>query len=67
MGSITAPLVESMGEPAWTASVPNLWIGEGARGGVSIGSTSGTVILGEFAEYLGVEAKDRVERVTVRL
>ena len=35
-GSITAPVTGSCSEPAWTASVPNPWTGEGARGGVSI-------------------------------
>ena len=37
MGSITAPVTGSCGEPAWTARVPNLWTGDGARGGVSMG------------------------------
>jgi hypothetical protein len=41
--SITAPVTGSCGLPACTASVPNLCTGDGARGGVSIG-TSETVI-----------------------
>ena len=32
-GSITAPVVGSMGEPACIASVPKLYTGDGARGG----------------------------------
>lgn len=35
---MTAPVTGSWGEPAWTARVPNLWTGDGARGGVSMGA-----------------------------
>ena len=48
IGSMTAPETGSIGAPSWTARVPNLWTGEGARGGVSIGSVVGNVILGDF-------------------
>ncbi len=37
--SITAPVTASCGDPAWTANVPNLWVGVAGRGGVSIGSS----------------------------
>lgn len=40
MGSMTAPVVGSMGDPACTASVPNPWTGVGERGGVSIGPST---------------------------
>jgi len=41
--SITAPVTGSCGLPAWTARVPNLCTGLGARGGVSMGC-SGSVM-----------------------
>lgn len=40
MDSMTAPVEGSWGEPAWTARVPKLATGEGARGGVSTGAGS---------------------------
>ena len=53
-GSMTAPVTGSCGEPAWTARVPNLWTGEGARGGVSIWC-SATVMIADF--------KTRISRI----
>jgi hypothetical protein len=44
-GSITAPEVGSIGAPACTAKVPNLWTGLGALGGVSIFGSSKVGIL----------------------
>ena len=38
MGSMTAPVEGSWGEPAWTARVPKPWTGVGGRGGVVTGS-----------------------------
>ena len=38
--SMTAPVTGSCGDPAWTALVPNLCTGDGARGGVSMGSSN---------------------------
>lgn len=37
---MTAPVVGSRGEPACTAKVPKLWMGDGARAGVSIQPSS---------------------------
>ena len=60
IGSMTAPDTGSMGAPSWTARVPNLWTGEGARGGVSIGSVVGSVIFGDFAARRAVVVKRRL-------
>lgn len=37
IGSITAPVTGSSGDPACTANVPKPWTGDGARGGVAMG------------------------------
>lgn len=66
MGSITAPVTLSIGAPAWTARVPKRWTGEGARGGVSIGSAPGMVISGGSARR-AVEVRKVRRFGTVRL
>jgi hypothetical protein len=47
--SITAPVTGSCGLPACTARVPNLCVGVGARGGVSI-ECSGSVIVNNSSD-----------------